>query len=190
MLPIWYKVFMRTNWISWISCSSYTFDGKEFVCVHSARVYPSTTEVLCNKRIMWYYVILCVSLCCPSSHQVCTCNFDSELNHDWERWWLHISVICISIFCFFAASLCVSVVMSCRLSKMPSRRIGRTVNDEWSTINILWFSSLQRHQPFLTCSQIWLLPGAARKARRNEGCARAALSKKNLCNVSLAMCFM
>ena len=73
------------------------------------------TRVLCE---------LCASLCCPSSHQVCTCNFYSELNHDWERWWLHISVICISIFCFFAASLCVSV--SCRLSKMLSRRIGRT----------------------------------------------------------------
>lgn len=66
---------------------------------------------------------------------------------------------------------------------------NRQDREWWMKHNILWFSSLQRHQPFLTCSQIWLLPGAARKARRNEGCARAALSKKKpvqcvACNVA------
>lgn len=46
----------------------------------------------------------------------------------------------------------------------------------------------QRHPPFLTCSQIWLLPGAARKARRNEGCARAALSLKRICAMCRLQC--
>ncbi len=94
--------------------------------------------------------------------------------------------IAVTFFLFFASSLRVSAVMSCRPSKMPSRRIGRTMNDEWkATIKnldirtVIRFSTLQRHQPFVTCSQIWLLPGAARKARRNEGCAGAALSKHN-----------
>ena len=65
---------------------------------------------------------------------------------------------------------------------MLSRRIGRTMNDAR-------FKDIS-HWAISDLLSDWSLPGAARKARRNEGCARAALSKKNLCNVSLAMCFM